>query len=1022
MDVYSLNKYMEQFIRKYQEQLGTLLLERLNPGLDGVFKELVIWTQRYIAEVDKLISSLESETDPQKKSLLLLRQYMAFCRSMLPQLDELHLSLPSAREEQLGYDQILHQYLQEQPRYQIFVQSPERFNPLTGDNWYIKIIKACKRAAYKLYILPAKTCRLFNKIVKKEIFKKACDIKPWKQKVPLCRLSYRYYAYELFALYSELAIDLHRELALSCTKIRELDERLFPAIEGSVGKGKDGGVFKDEWVQSIRPNLLTLKKEFKSKQTKFSLQLQQGLQQIQAEFWEQAQVGGTLEFNSFKHCSWYYKRLAACRRRQFVRHSLKRKNTVYAICDDWKFSQEIDYLSCNALKVNILFRQQMNENRQDLQALLSDIPRFLNESLGKIQTEERQKLKKILQQLKFDAGKVLVNTIIEASLAYVNRKDLLNLIERAAESVLKDLSEMTNKRSLIARFDLAKAYPQRALKGVSTYRLIQFEIGARWNRFAVSLKQQTQKDLENIYDQLQNLGRINLINLEAALVELDDKKEHIASNVYQDARSGLERALMQYKAMLEFCDNMYIKLDQSVNKAVTDLVSALLDLAINENTEVIRLRIHRADIRKSLSKSYTFFIRILKVLYVKTRALFGLVKKGTGAGIGTLKAKLGIQDQAKEITTDISEFLSFDYEDIQRLPFVYQRLFSSEPLKDDSFYLHRKKESEQLAATYQKWREGQFMPCLIYGEKGSGVSTLMEMFLPQNNEETCRLIKITPGKRIYKAGDLLDLLGRSIRNKAFKDLDDLYTYIEQQAPFCIFLDKLHFMYMRQPKGFEVLKLLFSIISTSSEKVFWICSCGQYSADYLNKTIGLFGYFPVLIQMQALELEKIIKIILLRHRASGYDLSYMPSNRDLADKKFTKMEESKQQEVLETKYFSMLNQITESNISFALLLWLASIHSIDNNRVYLESLDKLDFSFLYNQPREAVFALHALLLHESLNPEELAAVLNCPQRQAALLLMRLNDRGIVLDEDGFYKIHPLLYRSTIQMLRDNNLIY
>jgi len=233
---------------------------------------------------------------------------------------------------------------------------------------------------------------------------------------------------------------------------------------------------------------------------------------------------------------------------------------------------------------------------------------------------------------------------------------------------------------------------------------------------------------------------------------------------------------------------------------------------------------------------------------------------------------------------------------------------------------------------------------------------------------------------------------------------------------------LHFMYMRQPKGFEVLKLLFSIISASSEKVFWICSCGRYSADYLNKTIGLFGYFPVLIQMRPLELEKIIKIILLRHRASGYDLSYLPSNRDLADKKFSKMEESRQQEVLEAKYFSTLHQITESNISFALLLWLASIHRIDNSRVYLESLDRLDFSFLYNQPREAVFGLHALLLHESLKPEELAAVMNSPQRQAALLLMRLNDRGIVVEKGGCYKIHPLLYRSTVHMLRDNNLIY
>lgn len=1012
---------MEQFIRRYQEQLGILLLERLNPGLDGVYKELIVWTQRYVVSVDKLVSSLESENDLQQKSLL-LSHYMEFCRSMLSLLDELHLSLPSARKEQLGYDHLLYQYLQEQPGHQSFVQPPERFKPLEGDNWSIKAIKAYKRAAFAIYVLPVKACRLINRLVKKELFKKACEIKPWKQKVPLRRLSYRYYAYELFAVYSELVIDLHRELAMSCTKIRELDERLFPAINRSVGQSNNERTFKNEWVQCIRPAFLNLEKDFVTKQTTFSLQLKQGLQRIQTEFWEQAQVGGTLEFNSFKHWPWHYKRLAALQRRHFVRQSLKRKNTIYAICDDWKFSQEIHYLSCNALKSSILFSRQINENRLDLQALLLHIPHFLNESLDKIHTEERQKLKKILLQLKYDAGKELVNTIIEASLAYVDRKDLLNQIERAAESVLKDLGSMTSKRSLIARFDPAKAYPRRALKSVSTYRLIQFEIGADWNRFALLLKQQTQKDLENIHAQLQNLGRINLINLEAALVQLDDKKEHIASGAYLDARSGLERALMQYKVMLEFCDNMYIKLERSMNKAVMDLVSALLDLAINENTEEIRLRIHRADLRKSLSDSYTLFIKILKAFYKKTRALLGLVKRETGAGIGSLKNKLGIQEQAKEITSDISEFLSFDYEDIQRLPFVYQRLFSSEPLRDSSFYLRRDKESAELAATYQKWCEGQFMPCLIYGEKGSGVSTLMEMFLPQNNKETCRLIKIIPERRIYKAEDLLDLLGRSIRNKSFKDLNDLYSFIGQQAPFCVFLDKLHFMYMRQPKGFEVLKLLFSIISASSKTVFWICSCGQYSADYLNKTIGLFSYFPVLIQMQPLELEKIIKIILLRHRASGYDLSYMHSNRDLEDKKFTKMEESKQQEVLETKYFSTLHQITESNISFALLLWLTSIHRIDNNRVYLESLDKLDFSFLYTQTREAIFGLHALLLHESLNPGELAAVLNCPQRQATLLLMRLKDRGIVVDEGGFYKIHPLLYRSTVQMLKDNNLIH
>ncbi|MDD4360886.1 MAG: ATP-binding protein [Bacteroidales bacterium] len=1013
---------MEQYIRKFQEQLGAVLLERMNPALDGVYKELVIWIQRYVVSIDKIINSLDSERDQQKKSLLLLSQYMAFCRSLLPLLDELHLALPLARKEQLGYDQLLFQFLQEQPSSQGFVQAPERFNSLPGDKWYIKSIKSYKRAAYAVFELPAKTCILFNKIVKKEVFIKACQVKPWKQKIPLRRLSCRYYNYELFNAYSEIVIDLHRELALSCTKIRELDELLFPAIKRSIGLDNDEKTFISEWEQNIRPALLALKKEFKSKQTHFSLQFQQALHQIQEDFREQAQVGGTLEFNSFRHWSWLNKRLAAGQRRRNVRHSLKRKNTVYAICDDWKFSQEIHYLSCNALKSSILFSWQIKDNRLDLMKLLLPIPDFLNDSLGKLQAEDRQNLKKILQQLKFDAGKELVNTIIAGSAAYVDRQDLLSLIELAAESVLKDLSGMTSKRSLIARFNPAKAYPRTALKSVSPYRLIQFEIGTAWNRVALQLKQQTQKDLESIHDQLKNLGRINLINLEAALVQLNDKKEEVATVAYQDARSGLERALLQYKAMLEYCDNMYLKLDQSMNKAVMGLVDALLDLAINENAEKIRLRILRADIKKRLTESYTIFIGIFTTLYKKAKAFLGLVKRETGAGIGSLKTKLGIQEQAKEITSEISEFLSFDYEDIQQLPFVYQRLFSNEPLSDASFFLSRDKESTELATAYQKWREGQFMPCLIYGEKGSGVSTLMEMFLPRNNKETPRLIKIIPDRRIYSTEDLLDLLGKSIRKKAFKDLNDLYEYIEQQDPFCVFLDKIHFMYLRQPKGFEVLKLLFSIISASSKTVFWICSCGQYSADYLNKTIGLYGYFPVLIQMRTLELERIIEIILLRHRASGYDLRFIPSNLDLADKRFTKTEEQLQQEILKTKYFSTLHNITESNISFALLLWLTSIQRIDNNRVYLESLDKLDFSFLYTQTREAVFGLHALLLHESLNSAELAAVLNCSERQATLLLMRLNDRGIVVKEDKFYKIHPLLYRSAVQMLKDNNLIH
>lgn len=1012
---------MEQAVREYQEGINLALHKRMNSVLDEVYEDLGLWIQQYLEQADRMVENIPT-SDHHRSAVYLLTEYMEFCRQNLDLLDELLLIVPVARKEQLAYDEVLDKFLREHSKQHSVAQSDERFNTLVGDAFFVRCIKAGKRIGFSLYALPAKTCRLINKLAKKELFKKASQIKPWRQNIPLSKLSYRYYSHELFKEYSAIFVDLHKQVALSCTEIRGWDELMYPAIAGSLQENELIDTFRREWQETIRPSLVNLQKEFREGKKQFSLRFSQQSALIRAKFWDQAQLGGTLEFKAFKHWIWRNKRLASRQRKLFMKKNTHRRNTIFAICDDWKFSQEMYLLSCNALKCRLLLGQQMKDKQVSLQTLMQPMSDFLNHSLAKIPKEDAVQAKKILQQLKYDTGKELVNNIITPLVEYLDRMELLSLIDQHSDAILQDLNKMTSKRILIAHFDPSKAYSSHALKSVSPYRLIQFEIARAWSHRMHLLKLSAKKDLADVSAQLKNLGRINLVNLESAIVRLETQKQSEAKLACQDAHSGVERALVQLQTLTSYCDAIYQQLNTGLEEAIQQYVLALLNLTVNENAEAIRIRILKADFKKNFLLGYTHLNNFLKQAFKTVLVLSGVAKKKTGEGIGQLKTKLGLQELAQDITTEVSELLSFDYEDIQQLPFVYQRLFSNEPLKDESFYLGRNQENSVLLKAYQKWTEGLFTPSLIYGEKGSGVSTLVEMFLPQNNKDSPKLIKVVPENRMHTEQDLLSLLGKAFRKKAFNNLDELYTYIEKQEAFCVFLDKLHLMYLRQPKGFELLKLLFRIISSSNKTVFWICACEKYAADYLNKTLGLFGYFPVLIPMQALDVGKIIEIVLIRHRASGYDLLFLPSSQDLEDKKFSKASDLLQQESLEKKFFATLHQIMQTNISFALLLWLTSIKRIENNTVQLESLDKLDFSFLYTQTNEAVFALHALLLHETMNSEELAGVLNCSERQANLLLMRLNDRGIVLREGRFYKIHTLLYPYTVQMLKDKNLIY
>jgi len=102
--------------------------------------------------------------------------------------------------------------------------------------------------------------------------------------------------------------------------------------------------------------------------------------------------------------------------------------------------------------------------------------------------------------------------------------------------------------------------------------------------------------------------------------------------------------------------------------------------------------------------------------------------------------------------------------------------------------------------------------------------------------------------------------------------------------------------------------------------------------------------------------------------------------------------------------------------------LRSAGKLINNTVFLISLNDIDFSFIRNLSGDVIFCLQALMLHEKMDAWQFASVSNLPQKQAYMLLMRLKDRGIVIELDDNFAMNPLLYRHISLLLKDKNLIH
>ena len=386
-----------------------------------------------------------------------------------------------------------------------------------------------------------------------------------------------------------------------------------------------------------------------------------------------------------------------------------------------------------------------------------------------------------------------------------------------------------------------------------------------------------------------------------------------------------------------------------------------------------------------------------------------------------LLKKYGLIAHAAPISSELSDFLGETDQSIEKLPFIYQRLFKIASLKDRDFFEGHENEILNLGNAYNNWQKGRYAPTFIVGEKGSGKSTLINLFLA-DLERTYTNQRFNCTTKIYDIPSFLSFFKEIFNHNGFESAEDIINHIQDsRIKQLIIIEDIHHLFIKKVNGFICLKMLFEIISKTNHQIFWLLSATRYSWSYLNKTLDIEDYFGYIINVQELEDEQIIELILKRHRVSGYNLFFQPSQLAKASKQYRKLPDHEKQPYLKNYYFTSLNKFAKDNISLALLFWLRSAKDVKDDTIYIGDLDNLDFTFLSSLSQEKIFVLYALILHDGLTISQLSDIQNKSYDQCKLIIILLWDDGIISMRDSFYIVNPLLYRHVISLLKSKNLL-
>lgn len=613
-----------------------------------------------------------------------------------------------------------------------------------------------------------------------------------------------------------------------------------------------------------------------------------------------------------------------------------------------------------------------------------------------------------LHKLKLQLKKELIIKTMPLLQNQLNSPKLISEIDAFENLVETSFSALSENRYLMKKPDYSREVKTDEIESISPNDLISFEIKPNFIQIFPAFKRTLIKHNQTLLNQLNTAPNIAIFSLESASGLYENQKD--IKEIYKICLEGIARSILKVEETKQLNDSFFENETEKIRLAINTFVNSLSDITNNENALQIKYRIVKAKaIAHSKEVKDKFIANLLNLVPILLEKL-----KALKLFIEDLSQKIARQfalDKTRDfISTDISDYLNTTETAISKLPFVYQRLFSFEPLESFNLYIERRVPMETFNLAYAKWKEGKFSPVVLIGEKGSGKTTFLRKFLKTtiSNEKVFVFNLLENNKKpadIYH--EIIDGTG--------------LTDLKSDNKKIIVLDGLERLFEAKINGFNYLTKLFNVISETRKEVFWIVSVHETSWNFIDKSVQASNYFGYHIRLNDLDYNELVNLIESRHNLSGYKIRYVDNLRKKSFLNIKKKDSGFDEEELRKSYFNLLIKNVQGNILQAYIYWLRSL-KLDESTILVNNDNQLEFDFVRGIPQSKLLLLKSILIHSGLSADKMSEIFRIDQSQCDLELKQLDDDGILTSKNKLYFINPLIYRQLIKHLNNINLLH
>lgn len=707
--------------------------------------------------------------------------------------------------------------------------------------------------------------------------------------------------------------------------------------------------------------------------------------------------------------------------RQLLERGLSNWNrTFLALVDDWAMDVEISRLYFTVFGAYHQLQEHLQQFlKQELQPAFGEIASYLAESRRLLEDEAAGNPGAVLRKERRRAQ----NELADQHIARLVEKLSICFsgdFDRLESKVAYLVEEVAQQRTYIKGRAYFSGSSAGDIETISPRELLQFDAIPALLRRIRALKTFSEERLEEARLQLMGLATVWDFSLESALLLLNEA-DGGADKAVEGALEGARRALEQAQEALASVEEIPTKAVEELESGIVRFNADVQSLKNTENVFELNLKVARI---KALEQSRRLRRQILEGVRTFLPQLWRWLKTGylrVLRLVKDIKLKVGFSKHKKYMTFELSEFINETQEVLRRLPFVYQRLFQLTPTNETRFFVNREKELSELNQAWGNWQKDRFITVALIGDKGSGVSSLLNHFLTETHM-AIPVVRTTLNHKVFTLAQYLDFFNELFQpDEPFTSNEVLIAWLNQGESRVVVIENLQHLYLKQVNGFDNLQRLFELMSNTMKKVFWMGVFTTYTWAYLDKTLYISNYFTHEVFVQPMSATAIEEIITRRNKISGFRLHFIPDPETRERKDFVAMEEREQQRILRQQLFRKLSRLSYGNISLAQLYWLRLTREVHAHSIDIGFVKEIDFTFIKDLKAEELFVLQTMVLHDGLELADFCSVMGKSEAAAKNQLIPMLEKGFLIRPRDKFTINPIIFNPAVNYLQSRNFL-